>query len=116
MHTCIFTGVAYYFVYILEGVAYGISQSYIYFGYVVAFRFGAFLIALDEDHILHIEFQNVFRVLFATVFGTLAVGQASAYAPNYTKSKLSTYRIFSLLDRKPIINNYYTDGKELVRL
>ena len=101
---------------ILEGVAYGISQGYIYFGYVIAFRFGAFLVTLDEGHILHVEFQDVFRVLFALVFGALAVGQASAFAPNYTKAKLSTYRIFSLLDRKPIIDNYSTDGKELVRL
>ena len=101
---------------ILEGVAYGISQGYIYFGYVIAFRFGAFLVTLDEGHILHVEFQDVFRVLFALVFGALAVGQASAFAPNYTKAKLSTYRIFSLLDRTPIIDNYSTDGKELVRL
>ena len=83
---------------------------------MIAFRFGAFLVTLDEGHILHVEFQDVFRVLFALVFGALAVGQASAFAPNYTKAKLSTYRIFSLLDRKPIIDNYSTDGKELVRL
>ena len=101
---------------ILEGLAYGISQGRIYFGYVIAFRFGAFLVPLDEGHILHVEFQDVFRVLFALVFGALAVEQASTFAPNYTKAKLSTYRIFSLLDRKPIIDNYSTDGKELVRL
>ena len=97
-------------------MAYGISQGYRYFGYVIAFRFGAFLVTLDEGHILHVEFQDVFRVLFALVFGALAVGQASAFAPIYTKAKLSTYRIFSLLDRTPIIDNYSTDGKELVRL
>ena len=93
-----------------------ITGLYIFFRYVIAFRFGAFLVTFHEDHILHVEVQDVFRVLFALVFGALAVGQASAFAPNYTKAKLSTYRIFSLLDRKPIFDNYSTDGKELVRL
>ena len=83
---------------------------------MIAFCFGAFLVTLDEDHILHVEFQDVFRVLFALVFGALAIGQASAFAPNYTKAKLSTHHIFSLLYRRPIIDNYSTDGKELVRL
>ena len=70
-------------------MAYGISQGYIYFRYVIAFRFGAFLVTLDEDHFLHVEFQDVFRVLFALLFGALAIEEASAFAPNYTKAKLS---------------------------
>ena len=99
---------------ILESVAYGISQGLIFFGYVIAFRFGAFIVSLDSDHLLHTEFQNVLRVLFALVFGALAVGQASAFAPNIAKAKVSTNRIFSLLDREPIIDNYSSDGQEIV--
>ncbi len=100
---------------LLEGVAYGISQGMIFFGYVIAFRFGAFVVSLNSDHILYTEFQNVFRVLFALVFGALAVGQASAFAPNLAKATVSTNRIFSLLDRKPIIDNYSTEGQKFVR-
>ena len=98
----------------LEGIAYGISQGMIFFGYVIAFRFGAYIVSLDSDHVLHTEFQNVFRVLFALVFGALAVGQASAFTPNLAKAKISTNRIFSLLDREPLIDNYSATGQEIV--
>ncbi len=98
----------------LEGVAYGISQGMIFFGYVIAFRFGAFIVSLDSDHLIYTEFENVLRVLFALMFGALAVGQASAFAPNITKAKVSANRIFSLLDRDPIIDNYSTDGQTIV--
>ena len=100
---------------IFEAIAYGISQGMIFFGYVIAFRFGAFIVSLDNDHVLHTEFQNVFRVLFALIFGAVAVGQASAFAPNVAKATVSTNRIFSLLDRKPLIDNYSTEGQKLVR-
>ena len=85
-----------------------------FFGYAITFRFGAFLVTLDDNHVLHTEFYDLFRALFAIVFGAFAIGQASAFAPDYTKAKLSSNRIFSLLDREPVIDNYNTEGQELV--
>lgn len=99
---------------VLEGVAYGLSQGVTFFSYVIAFRFGAFIVSLDSDHFLHTEFQNILRVMFALVFGAVAVGQASAFAPNVAKAKISSNRIFSLLDREPLIDNYSTEGQEMV--
>lgn len=86
----------------------------IFFGYVIAFRFGAFLVTLDKDNFLHTEFQNLFRVLFAIVFGAFAVGQASAFTQDYTKARVSANRIFAMLDRVPLIDNYSTTGEEPV--
>ena len=98
----------------LEGAAYGMSQGMIFFGYALAFRFGAFLVTLDSDHVLHAEFQDLFRVLFAIVFGAFAVGQASTFAPDYSKARVAANRVFALLDHVPLIDNYSTDGQEPV--
>lgn len=91
------------------------SQGMIFFGYALAFRFGAFLVTLDDDHVLHAEFQDLFRVLFAIIFGAFAVGQASTFAPDYTKARVAANRVFALLDHTPLIDNYSTEGQQPVR-
>lgn len=50
----------------------------------------------------------------AIIFGAMAVGQASQFAPDYGKAKSSAARIFALLDKKPIIDAYATDGQKPV--
>ena len=82
--------------------------------FAIVFRFGAFLINLPQDHFLNESFEDVFRVFFAIIFGAFAIGQASAFAPNYSKAKISANRIFFLLDRQPVIDNYSEDGEKLV--
>ena len=84
--------------------------------YPIIFRFGAFQVLLDSSHIAYAEFQNVFRVFFALIFGAVGAGQAGAFAPNYTKARLSSNRIFFLLDRKPVIDGYSEEGTKLVNL
>ena len=96
------------------GITYAFSQAFIYIMYAVVFRFGAFLVIQDPDSILFTDFASVFRVFMAVVFGALSVGQASAFAPNYAKAKLSANRIFFMLDRQPLIDNYSEDGEKLV--
>ena len=84
--------------------------------YPILFRFGAFQVLLDPSHIAYARFQNVFRVFFALIFSADAAGQAGAFAPNYTKARLSANRIFLLLDRKPVIDGYSEEGKKQVIL
>lgn len=98
------------------GLTYSFSQATIYLMYAVVFRFGAFLVIQDPDSILFVEYQNVFRVFMAVIFGALSVGQASAFAPNYAKAKISANRIFAILDRNPLIDNYSTEGEKPVRM
>ena len=54
-------------------------------------------------------------VFFALVFGAAGAGQAGAFAPNYTKAKISASRIFFLLDRVPKIDSYSKEGTTIVR-
>jgi ABC-type multidrug transport system fused ATPase/permease subunit len=96
------------------GITYSLSQAIIYIMYAVVFRFGAFLVIQDPNSILFVEFQDVFRVFMAVIFGALSVGQASSFAPNYAKAKLSANRIFAILDRKPVIDNYSEEGEKPV--
>jgi len=59
-------------------------------------------------------FVNFFRVFGAIVFGAMALGQASQFAPDYGKAKTAAAKIFALLDRQPAIDSYSTDGQKLV--
>ena len=96
------------------GFTYGFTPLMIYLLFAIVFRFGGFLVLLPEDHILHEDFISVFTVAIVIIFGTLAIGQASAFAPNYAKAKISANRIFFLLDRQPVIDNYSKEGEKLV--
>ena len=98
------------------GATYGLTPALIFFLFALIFRFGAFLVSLPEGHILHETFQDIFTVSIVIIFGALAVGQASAFAPNYARAKVSANRIFFLLDRKPIIDNYSEEGEKLVSM
>lgn len=54
------------------------------------------------------------RVAEALILGTMMVGQAVAFAPNYSKGKVAAARIFKLLDRIPAIDSSSTTGKIMV--
>ena len=54
------------------------------------------------------------RAFGAIIFGAMAVGQASQFAPDYGKAKASAAKIFALFDRQPLIDSYSTDGEKPV--
>ena len=99
---------------LVYAISYGISKSTVFYLYAVVFRFGALLVIQPTDHFAYVPFFDVFRVFIAIVFGGAAIGQASAFAPDFTKAKLSANRIFFMLDRKPLIDNYSDEGQEPV--
>ena len=47
--------------------------------------------------------------------GTMMVGQATAYGPNYNKAVLAAGRIFKMIDRKPKIDPTGATGLRVVR-
>ena len=55
------------------------------------------------------------RVATALIMGTMTVGQASAFAPNYNKAIIGAARIFALLDRTPLIDSTGELGVDIVR-
>ena len=49
----------------------------------------------------------------AIIFGAMGVGQASSFAPDYGKAKISAARIFALFDREPALDSN-PDGEKPV--
>nr|XP_006825045.1 PREDICTED: multidrug resistance protein 1-like [Saccoglossus kowalevskii] len=87
------------------GLSFGFSQCMIYFVHAAAFRFGAWMIELGE-----MDFEDVFLVFSAIAFGAMALGQASAFAPDATKAKFAANNIFYLLDKESEIDSSSTEG------
>ncbi|XP_051921770.1 ATP-binding cassette, sub-family B (MDR/TAP), member 4 isoform X17 [Hippocampus zosterae] len=92
----------------VHGVVLGISNGVLCYGYAVCFSFGAWLVAHGQ-----MDVQAVFLVLLAIVYGSIAVGEAHSFSPNYAKAKLSAAHIMMLLDRQPAIDNLSHEGQSL---
>ncbi|XP_052095836.1 ATP-dependent translocase ABCB1-like isoform X5 [Mytilus californianus] len=91
----------------VAGFAFSFSQSVIFFAYAGAFFFGAYMIKEGE-----MDFVDVFKVFSAIVFGAMALGQASAFAPDAAKAQASSEVIFPLLDTTPTIDAESENGEK----
>ncbi|KAK6165545.1 hypothetical protein SNE40_022454 [Patella caerulea] len=91
----------------LAGAAFGFSQAIVFFSYAASFYFGAYLVQQAE-----MNYVSVFRVFVAIVYGSYALGQASAFAPDASKAKVAAKDIFKLLDRQPTLNSDSLTGNK----
>lgn len=91
----------------LVGLGFSSSQAAIFFCYGASFWYGAYLIEQGE-----INFVDVFKAFSAVVFGGMAVGQASSFAPDAAKGQTSAVEIFKLLDREPTIDSESPEGEQ----
>ncbi|CAJ0565333.1 unnamed protein product, partial [Mesorhabditis spiculigera] len=92
---------------VLQGCAYAVANSLMFFMFAAEFRFGGWLIM---DH--HITNPiNVMRVMMAIQFSSSSLGFASAYFPEYAKAKFAAGLIFKMLGESPSIDNLSQGGK-----
>ena len=97
------------------GLSYGLAQAIIFVGYAATFIFGAWQSIQPINDPYFARFENIYTVFMALIFGSLALGQASSFAPSYSKGKQAAGRIFALLDRKSNIDSYSDNGIKPVR-
>ncbi|KAK3611392.1 hypothetical protein CHS0354_036589 [Potamilus streckersoni] len=88
------------------GLVFGFSQSVVFMLYAGCFRFGAYMVSLDE-----MTPENVYKVFFAISFTGVVIGQASSFLPDYSKARQAAGLIFKTLDTKPLIDIYSTQGQ-----
>uniref|UniRef100_A0A8B9KU77 ATP-binding cassette sub-family B member 5 n=1 Tax=Astyanax mexicanus TaxID=7994 RepID=A0A8B9KU77_ASTMX len=89
------------------GLTFSFSQAMIYFAYAGCFRFGAWLI---EQKMM--DFEGVYLVISAVMYGAMAVGEANSFTPNYAKAKISASHVLMLINRVPAIDNESEEGEK----
>ncbi|XP_052792183.1 ATP-dependent translocase ABCB1-like isoform X2 [Mya arenaria] len=92
------------------GISFSMSQAAMFFAYAASFWLGAYLIQKSE-----VDYVDVFKAFSAIIFGGMAIGNASSFAPDAGKAEASAKEIFRLLDKRPEIDSESTEGQELTQ-
>ncbi|RHZ80336.1 hypothetical protein Glove_137g129 [Diversispora epigaea] len=91
----------------VSSIGFGLSNGLLFAVYSLAFWYGGRLVGSQEY-----STGDMMKVLFAVIFCAIAAGQASTFAPNTAKAKISALSIFEILDRKSNIDPTQNEGKD----
>ncbi len=83
----------------LFAITYSLSQSIVFFGYIITYRFGAFQVIQSTDSIVHTDFEDVYRVFAAVVFGGIGIASVFTFAPDASKAQDAAKTVFEIIDR-----------------
>ena len=84
------------------GILYGLGNSCEFFMYAGTFSYAAWLIkigALESS-----KFDEIFKVLFALLFGAMTAGEAGAAVPDIAQARMAGSRLIQLLNRSSKID------------
>ena len=87
-------------------IFYALSQSIVFLVYALVYWYGAQLIVYEGY-----EMQQMFVIFMAIIIGATSAGRVFAYTPDMSKAKSSGEAIVKLIDHKPDIDAFATDGK-----
>lgn len=88
------------------GLTFGSARGLSFFANSAAFALGGSLVQSKD-----LAFQNVFKIVIAATFGSMAAGQALSFAPDYQSAKISAGRLFKLFDTESKIDVNQPAGK-----
>ncbi|XP_030843068.1 ATP-dependent translocase ABCB1 isoform X1 [Strongylocentrotus purpuratus] len=87
------------------------SQASVFFLFAGAFRFGGHLVAIGQ-----MSSDAMFKVIIVITYAGIALGQAAAFMPDFSKAKMSAAKLITLIGLKPTIDNYSTEGLKPLKI
>ncbi|GAB4820940.1 hypothetical protein N2152v2_007986 [Parachlorella kessleri] len=90
-----------------SGIGFGFSQFAMFGVYALAFWFGAIQVKNGEN-----TFEQILKVFFSIFLSAMGAAQAQAFFPDVAKGKAACMNVFTIIDRKPLIDASSPDGKK----
>jgi len=95
---------------LVRGIIFGFTVNVAGFASIVGFYYGTYLVVNEN-----VDYEIVFTITEALIFGIEMVGQMLAFTPNYGKIKMAAGRIFQLIESKPEIDKELSAEAPLVK-
>ncbi|XP_059477636.1 ATP-dependent translocase ABCB1-like [Neocloeon triangulifer] len=82
----------------IRGLVFGFGQTMPFFAYGISLYYGGWLVHYEK-----LPYENIIKVTEALIYGTMMLGQALAFAPDFNQAKVAANKIMRLLARQPKI-------------